>query len=343
MKKLILLILLSSLTVYNANFPMNADETKEESLSQKIFLLENLVSELKLEILNQRIISIVNQSSSIFEAVNETSKYLKNINLLNTNFNPFIKDLIKAFKYFAAKKFAGNLVHLSQDELNKILEKALLEENLEEAAKALLAKADPDIKFKVKMEQDIFYELDPLYLSTDKESLQQLIPLLLIYGAKVNESKRNKVGTEDYQTALNLAVFNDKQAIVEQFLNYNVNINLPDSDGDTPLIIAVATDNISMINFLISKGAVVNYQNKAGNTPLAFAIVPIEFVTNPNKILVIKILLANKAKPNIKNKQGITALDRASSVMDTWGINHNKLHKKCWKVRELLKAAIANL
>ena len=299
---LLILIFLISFSIYNAVFSMEANEIEEECQIQNTFPIENLPLELQLYILNQNIISIVNHSSDIFESIDQTSKYLKNINLVNTNFRSLIKDLIKTFKDSVTKKFAGDWAHLNHNELNTILEQALLEENIAKAAKAIIAKADPNIKFKAKMEQDYFYEVDPLYFSTDKESFHQLIPLLLIYGAKVNESKRIKVDTGDYQTTLNLTVFNNNQSIIEQFLNYGVNINLPDSDDDTPLITAIATNNIPMTDFLITKGANINYQNKHGNTPLIFAV-------DSKDILLTQILLNHEADPNIKNTAGLNALD----------------------------------
>jgi ankyrin repeat protein len=51
-----------------------------------------------------------------------------------------------------------------------------------------------------------------------------------------------------------------------------VEVNMPDSKGNTPLLVAVQNQKETSVKFLISLGANVNTANDHGHTPLHVAV-----------------------------------------------------------------------
>lgn len=141
--------------------------------------------------------------------------------------------------------------------------------------------------------------------------------------------------------ALNSLVKGD-EADFEKALEKFTDINLKDKDGRTLLIHAILKDNLNAVKKLIKNGSDVNIQDKNGWSPLHHSVnqnsVPItEILINEganvnsvdnygNTVIwravfsskgygdVIKILLANKADPSIKNSSGVSALDLAETI-----------------------------
>ena len=112
--------------------------------------------------------------------------------------------------------------------------------------------------------------------------------------------------------ALLLAMKNiteDPDAIkkAQTLLDGGADINAQSTQGDTALIIAgFIANKPELMKFLIEKGADVNVANENGDTALIDAAY---FGRNEN----LELLLENGAKPEIKNKRGLTAMDVAKS------------------------------
>lgn len=88
---------------------------------------------------------------------------------------------------------------------------------------------------------------------------------------------------------------------IKFLLNYGINVNDKDVQGNTPLIIAVKSGQKIAANFLLEKDADVNVQNKAGNTALITACLS---GNQPETDMLIE----HHANPNLQNANGITAL-----------------------------------
>ena len=79
----------------------------------------------------------------------------------------------------------------------------------------------------------------------------------------------------------------------------------------TPLLGAVPHGNYKTIELLINAGANVNVKDVRGMTPLAFA-----FTSDRPDPRIVRLLLAKGADPNLKSKNGETALDWANKYQN---------------------------
>lgn len=95
-----------------------------------------------------------------------------------------------------------------------------------------------------------------------------------------------------------------RKGTVEQMMQlYEANhdvINSKNDFGFTPLILACYQGNIGVATFLIKKNADVNYVSDEG-TALMAAVVK-------GNLELVKVLLINKANPDLSNSKGTTAL-----------------------------------
>lgn len=94
---------------------------------------------------------------------------------------------------------------------------------------------------------------------------------------------------------------------IKYILDFNLDINMKNINGDTPLMLACVTHSIGhpveVIQLLLNRGADINVKNHNGTTALMKAC------TNGN-VKIVEFLLKNGAANNIneKNKYGDTAL-----------------------------------
>jgi ankyrin repeat protein len=92
---------------------------------------------------------------------------------------------------------------------------------------------------------------------------------------------------------------------VNRFLEQGVNVNAKDKDGNTALILALANDRQEVVNAIIEKGAEVNAKNFNDDTPLMLA-------SRYGSLAGVKALLEKGAEVNAKTKSGMTAFLLAS-------------------------------
>ena len=94
-------------------------------------------------------------------------------------------------------------------------------------------------------------------------------------------------------------------------------VEVQDSYGRTPLINAAFYGNLDLLRWLIAEGADVDAQDKKGYAALHFSV-------QENKPDCVKLLLDNKANPNIQDKYGNTP---AAVAVVNWkaGENFNNL------------------
>ncbi len=93
-----------------------------------------------------------------------------------------------------------------------------------------------------------------------------------------------------------------RQMLTGENGHIKVSPNIRDAVGQTPLGWAAFVERSEICRLLIDHGAVVNETNRAAlNTPLIGAV-------RSGNHDIVRLLLENKADPNIKNKRGLTAL-----------------------------------
>ena len=81
-------------------------------------------------------------------------------------------------------------------------------------------------------------------------------------------------------------------------------INTLNQDGYSPLILACYKGNYEVASYLIMNVKDINYTNAMGTALMA--------ATVKNDIPIVKLLLENKANPNIPDEKGTTALHYAA-------------------------------
>lgn len=96
----------------------------------------------------------------------------------------------------------------------------------------------------------------------------------------------------------------EKERIIDRFIEKGSDVNLEDKDGNSPLVHAIKDNHLSIIKLLIRNGANVNMKNKEGNSPLVYAI-------QNNNLTVVKLLTENGADVHIKNNEGNSSLEYA--------------------------------
>jgi ankyrin repeat protein len=95
-------------------------------------------------------------------------------------------------------------------------------------------------------------------------------------------------------------------ASVRALLDAGAPIDQADDDGITPLGWAAIANRVETARVLIEHGADVNHIDKKGMTPLLYAA-SIDFGDSS----MTDLLLRSGAKPSLRNKEGLTALDLA--------------------------------
>lgn len=133
-------------------------------------------------------------------------------------------------------------------------------------------------------------------LRTAPDGYYESVKLLLDHGVKPDP--RSELGN----TPLLRAVPFGRTEVAALLLQHGADVNAKNELYNTPLHLAAARDMADMAALLIKNGARVNAINGDGNTPLHQAV---RLARGSN---VLKLLLESKAKVNIQNKIGMTAL-----------------------------------
>ncbi|MDR2575329.1 MAG: tetratricopeptide repeat protein, partial [Treponema sp.] len=104
------------------------------------------------------------------------------------------------------------------------------------------------------------------------------------------------------------AVVNDRIAIANMLLDYNVNVRLSDEDSRTPLLLAIyleSAEKNSLVSRLLDAGLDINERNDDGHTPLSIAVITYGNAKNKQSALeVIELLLKKGAKTETLSTKG---------------------------------------
>ena len=163
---------------------------------------------------------------------------------------------------------------------------------------------------------------NPMLLLAIKDNSNQVIDLLLS-NPKTDVDLSNKSG----ETPLMIASIQGNLALVKTLVLKNK--AMLDHIGWTPLHYACAKGHLEVAEFLIANGALVDSVSLDGTTPLMMA------VQSGNEQLV-KLLLDKGANLQLRNTQGLSAIDIADIYDKPWvgdGLRSRwlKLYKQPYK------------
>lgn len=123
---------------------------------------------------------------------------------------------------------------------------------------------------------------------------------LLLKSPKINAEVRN---AKD-ESALMFAAIDGQLEIAEALIEGGADVNKP---GWAPLHYAATKGNIPMIELLLENHAYIDAESPNQSTPLMMAAMY-------GSTAAVKVLLEAGADPQIKNEQGLTAIDFANRV-----------------------------
>jgi ankyrin repeat protein len=146
----------------------------------------------------------------------------------------------------------------------------------------------------------------PLAIAAKNNKYPEIITALLQGGADVNEQKsKTSVNSNSFTPLMHAVYSNENPEVMATLIRAGANINAKDENGMTPLMIAAESENLEKVTVLLHSGVGVDEQNKEGKTAL---IIAAQRNSHPE---ITKILLDAGAKKNIKDKNGLRAIDYA--------------------------------
>jgi uncharacterized protein len=114
---------------------------------------------------------------------------------------------------------------------------------------------------------------------------------------------------KDKRTLLHYAVIENKIDLAKLLLENGADSNVNDKNQWKPLHFAAQNNNVEIAQVLIQYGADINAQDEFGNTVIWRAV-----FSSQGKGDMIRFLLSNGAKPEIKNNKNVSALDLAERI-----------------------------
>jgi ankyrin repeat protein len=140
----------------------------------------------------------------------------------------------------------------------------------------------------------------PLYVAAEKGETE-MARVLVARGADA------KALTPNGETVLHAASMIESAALMNDLIRAGADVNAANKDGETPLQWAALTGTFLAVKALADAGADLNVQDaRAGNTPLHAAVAH-------DDIVLIHYLLSRNVRTDIRNNEGLTALELAQS------------------------------
>jgi ankyrin repeat protein len=140
----------------------------------------------------------------------------------------------------------------------------------------------------------------PLYVAAEKGETE-MARVLIARGADA------KALTPNGETVLHAASMIESAALMKDLIDAGADVNAANKDGETPLQWAALTGTFLAVKALADAGADLNVQDaRAGNTPLHAAV-------SHDDIVLIHYLLSRHARTDIRNNEGLTALELAQT------------------------------
>lgn len=140
----------------------------------------------------------------------------------------------------------------------------------------------------------------PLYVAAEKGQVE-MARALIARGADA------RARTPNGETVLHAASMIESAALTSALIEAGAEVNAVNNDGETALQWAALTGTFLAVKALADAGADLNVQDaRQGNTPLHAAV-------SHDDIVLIHFLLSRNVRTDIRNSQGLTALELAQS------------------------------
>jgi len=140
----------------------------------------------------------------------------------------------------------------------------------------------------------------PLYVAAEKGQIE-MARALIARGADA------KARTPNGETALHAASMIESAVLTTELIRAGAEVGAANNDGETPLQWAALTGTFLAVKALADAGADLNVQDtRLGNTPLHAAV-------SHDDIVLIHYLLSRNVRTDLRNNQGLTALELAQS------------------------------
>jgi ankyrin repeat protein len=139
-----------------------------------------------------------------------------------------------------------------------------------------------------------------LYVAAEKGEID-MARTLIARGADA------KARTPNGETVLHAASMIESAALTTALIQAGAEVGAANTDGETPLQWAALTGTFLAVKALADAGADLNVQDaRLGNTPLHAAV-------SHDDIVLIHYLLSRNVRTDLRNNQGLTALELAQS------------------------------
>ena len=140
----------------------------------------------------------------------------------------------------------------------------------------------------------------PLYVAAEKGQIEMARALIA-------RSADAKARTPNGETVLHAASMIESAVLTTELIRAGAEVNAVNNDGETPLQWAALTGTFLAVKALADAGADLNVQDaRLGNTPLHAAV-------SHDDIVLIHYLLSRDVRTDLRNNQGLTALELAQS------------------------------
>lgn len=174
---------------------------------------------------------------------------------------------LHALQKHEARDIAEQIIHQAIQELFQGITKGNLAQ-IQDALK-LGASANHNYTTNLQLDQYVFKQIHrtPLTLAVSNKNALDIARLLVQHGANVNKPD----GEGDLP--LHMAIFSNKDHLVDFFIQQHANVNKKDGHNRTPLYQAINGGNIELTTKLLIAGADINLPGGPHNiTPLIQAI-----------------------------------------------------------------------
>lgn len=147
------------------------------------------------------------------------------------------------------------------------------------------------------------FTLSPAYIATKSGSIE-VLEALVKAGVNIHRNL-------SHQTFLQIAVEGNQPKSIEFLITHGCNVNersLP--SGSTILHLAVGSNSLECARILLKYGANPNLMNSLGWSPLSSMIESESHWNHKSRIELMQLLIENGADLELKNKEGLTVLQR---------------------------------
>jgi len=296
-------------------------KTDTNNENDKYCALLELPAEMQRLILFHTIENIINDSSDIFNAVSNISKFIYNIFLTHRNFYDFKRDLFKHTASCLKDKFTKDKVYTLPDLIYLLTLNNKEEETY--IAKTIISDIYYDSQYKYPSKNILNYIIEKNYKKALKvaEFYKNINPIINNNNKSIIDNTKCTLTlpielTSNIENALNNNDIDNLEKYLEElksYLNNPYDINyIITSNGVSLLIEAIIKNKIEVIKVLLEYNIDINaiYKHCTYPTALQTAILW-------NKINILKLLLEKGANPDIQDSYNSTPLMIASSLRNS--------------------------